>query len=279
MRKVVRITESELKKLIQNIIEEQNLAIGQNFQQGQKIGQQAGQQARQAVNKAAANALAGAKQVLVTIGKATFTIVIYGGTFLFLIGKGMYKVGAAIGNGIMKFLAAIGGLLKTGWTELSTASVNYFNEKMNAAKVAGNNAKAWIDKQADNGIAILKWVVGQGKSLGAQQYAKFLLGVSKLKELKDSLGAWLSQQWETIKNQVGMAWDDALAKVSGMANKAMAGAKSWATDTANKAADYAGKAWGAVQGFLNEFSERLLQIEKMSTSKLLSETLNYKSIL
>jgi hypothetical protein len=72
MAKIVRLTESQLKGLINKVIAEQNLAVGQNFQKGTQTGAVAGQQARQAVNKAVTSAANLGKEVVVTIGKTTF---------------------------------------------------------------------------------------------------------------------------------------------------------------------------------------------------------------
>jgi hypothetical protein len=118
--KVVRLTESDLVRIIEKVISEQG-TVGTNFQQGVQSGAQAGQQARQVVNKVAGDVaqgakkvgtaavqagvatLQGAKQVAITIGKVTFYAIITGGVVVFMIGKGIYKVSAAVGNAIIKF--------------------------------------------------------------------------------------------------------------------------------------------------------------------------------
>jgi len=58
---VVRLTESDLVKIIEKVISEQG-TVGANFQQGVQSGAQAGQQARQAVNKVASDVVQGAKK-------------------------------------------------------------------------------------------------------------------------------------------------------------------------------------------------------------------------
>ena len=62
MKKLVRLTESDLVRIIEKVISEQD-TVGGNFQQGVQSGQQAGQQARQAVNKVAGDVAQGAKKV------------------------------------------------------------------------------------------------------------------------------------------------------------------------------------------------------------------------
>lgn len=299
MKKVVRITESELKKIIQNIIEEQNLAVSQNFQKGQQSGIQAGQQARQVVNKAiqkaGENIQAGAlsvakagKQVIVTIGKTTFTILTYGAAVVFLIGKGIYKVGAAIGNAILKFLSAVGNATVSAATAIGQSALN----GLKTAGIAIEKGAQWVGQQlsslADSGVSMIKWILGQFKALGAVAFAKVLLAANSVKEFGASVGNWIKQQYDSISASVGKKWDDAVAGVKQGWESAKSGMKSaydsvssTAANIGNKASEYAGNAWGAIKGFLSEFFERFISMENKSNVTLLSEMVNYngKSIL
>jgi hypothetical protein len=116
MGKVIRLNESQLKSIIEKIISEASVAPatsqgfqpGQQYQQGKQSTIATGKQAQTAVLNAGRAALKGAKQVVVTVGKTVFNVVIYGGAIIYLIGKGVYKVSAAIGNAIFKFLASTG---------------------------------------------------------------------------------------------------------------------------------------------------------------------------
>lgn len=292
MGKVIKLTETELKRLIENIIQEQGLAVGQNFQQGQQIGMKAGQQARQVVNtavKQGAQAVGNAaKQVVVTIGKVSFTIITYGAAIVYLIGKGVYKVSAAVGNAILKFLSAIGSATVSAVTAMSQAT-------MNGLKTAGiviEKGAQFVGQQLtnlkDSSVAIGKWVIGQFKGLGAAVYAKALVAANSIGELGSAMGTWFKDQYNTVANAIGASWDQAVGmaqkgwqNIKANASKAMDNVKSTATNFANKASDYAGKAFGAVKGFLSEFFDRLISMENKSTNTLLSEMVNYngKSIL
>ena len=299
MGKVIKLTETELKRLIENIIQEQGLAVGQNFQQGQQIGSKAGQQARQAVNTAvkqgaqavgdaAKQVAAGAKQVVVTIGKVSFTIITYGAAIVYLIGKGVYKVSAAVGNAILKFLSAIGSATVSAATAMSQATMN----GLRAAGIAIEKGAQFVGQQLtnlkDSSVAIGKWVIGQFKGLGAAVYAKALVAANTLRELNSALGMWFKDQYNTVANAIGASWDQAVGmaqkgwqNIKAGATKAFDNVKSTATNIANKASDYAGRAVGAIQGFLSEFFDRLISMKNKSTNTLLSEMVNYngKSIL
>ena len=71
-RKVIQLKESELKRLISKIIEEQTASNA--FTQGQTLGMVQGQQARKAVNQVASSVVKGVKETVVTILKVSFKI-------------------------------------------------------------------------------------------------------------------------------------------------------------------------------------------------------------
>lgn len=299
MGKVIKLTESELKRLIENIIQEQNLAMGQNYQQGKDMRVGEFQQKRQAVNtavKQGAQAVGNAakqaanmgKQVIVTIGKVTFTVITYGAAVVFLIGKGLYKVSAAVGNSILKFVSAVGGATVSAATALGQSTISGLKVAGIAMEKGGDFVGQQLVNLKDSTVAIAKWVVGLFKGLGAAAYAKALVGANSIKELGSAMGNWLQGQYNTVANALGASWDEA----KGLAQKGLsnlkAGAKSaydtvskTATNFANKASNYAGQAVGAIQGFLSEFFNRLLSMENKSTNTLLSEMVNYngKTIL
>jgi hypothetical protein len=168
MKKLVRLTESDLVRIIEKVISEQD-TVGGNFQQGVQSGQQAGQQARQVVNKVAGDVaqgakkvgtaavqagvatLQGAKQVAITIGKVTFYAVITGGVVVFLIGKGIYKVSAAVGNAIIKFLAA------TGKATVSAATASSATPAMKQPHHHPHNIASAAQTSAGIISNIIKW--------------------------------------------------------------------------------------------------------------------------
>lgn len=296
MGKTVKLTEGELKRIIEKIISEQSLAVGQNFQQGQQVGQVAGQQARQVVNKAVktgAQAIQNAsvevanfgKQVVVTIGKAAFNVVIYGAATVFLIGKGVYKVSAAIGNAILKFLAASGKAAVSGATKIGNAALS----GMKAGGIAIEKGAKWVGSQisalADSGMSIVKWVINQFKQFGTMVWGSMLIGATKVKEWSGALNSWIKQQYDSIASQVGVAFNDAVSGVKNIANKAASSVKSGlqkagqvGANIANSVSNTAGKIWGGMKGFLQEFFERFNSFKGTDTLTILSESVKYNGL-
>jgi hypothetical protein len=303
MKKIVRLTESQLKDLINKVIVEQDLALGQNYQKGLQTGTAAGQIARQVVNKATASAANLGKEVVITIGKTVLTIVVGAGYAIFLIGKGIYKVTQSIGNAIIKFLSSTGrATIKTAnklgsvaLSGLQSAGVS-INKGLDAIKQQINSIK-------DSSMAVVKWVIGLFKSMGVVIWAKILVSASQIKEFGQEINGWLKQQWSSIQNQVGVTWDKASSWATGAINKAAStvkqgvstaanavkqgvstaanAIKQGATNYTNKVSNVAGNTWGAIQGFLNEMFERLLSFKGTTTDQILSEAVKFngKSIL
>jgi hypothetical protein len=286
MARVVKLTESQLKDLINEIILKED--IKQSYNQGVQTGTQAGQKVRQAVNTAAVKAVNIGKQIVVTIGKITFNIFIAGATVVYLIGKGLYKVSAAVSNAILKFLASTGKAVvsgaqavgKSGMDALKAAGIAI--EKGSQAILQGLNSA----KEATFGV--VKWVIQAFKQFGVQAWAKILVGAAAIKEFGGAVSGWLGQQWGTIQNQVGVAWDKAASWASGAYNKAKQTVssayntvKQGVTGFANKAANVAGNVWGGIKGFLQEMFERYHSFTGKNTLSILSEAIafNGKSIL
>jgi len=297
MGKTVKLTEGELKRIIEKIIsEQQQLAVGQNFQQGQQVGQVAGQQARQVVNKAVktgAQAVQNAsvqvakfgKQVVVTIGKVAFNVVIYGAATVFLIGKGVYKVSAAIGNALLKFLAASGKAVVSGATSIGNAALSGLKAGGIAIEKGAQFVGTQLSGLADSGMSIVKWVLNQFKQFGVAVWGSLLIGATKVKEWAGALGAWIKQQYDTIASQIGVAFNDAVAGVKNMANKAASSVKSGlqkagqvGANIANSVSNTAGKIWGGMKGFLQEFFERFNSFKGTDTLTILSESVKYNGL-
>lgn len=292
MAKVIRLNENDLTKIIKRVIEEQGLAVGQNFQTGQQQTFQAGQQAKQKVKQAVsagAKSIANAgKQVLVTIGKVSFTILVIGGAAIYLIGKGLYKVNMAINNAIMKLISAVGNATVSAATAISQATTN----ALKSAGIAIEQGVDYITKaliqRADDGIKIIKYVIGLFKGLGVMAYAKVLLAANSIQEIAKAAGQWLKEQYNSIASQVGKSWDEAVGWAKQGLQNVKAGAQNLAnkvqnkaTGFVNKAANVAGQAWGAIKGFMNEFFIRLISMENKSSMILMREMKYYnnKSIL
>ncbi len=296
MGKIVKLTEGELKKIIEKIIEEQQLAVGQNFQQGQQQGQQMGANARQVVNKAvnqgvqnvktaANNILQGGKQIAVKIGNVLFNVVIYGAATVFLIGKGVYKVGAAIGNAILKFLAASGKAVVSGATAIGNAAMATLKAGGIAIEKGAQFVAQQLNTLKDNGIAIVKWMVNQFKQFGIQTWGAILIGATKVKEWAGALTGWIKQQYDTISGQIGVAFDNAVAGVKNVATNALNAAKTGlqkvgqaGANIANKVSNTAGKIWGGIKGFLSEMFERYYGFKGNNSLSILSEAVKYNGM-
>ena len=300
-RRVIQLKESELKQLISRIIEEQTAASA--FTQGQQAGQVAGQQARQVVNKAANQAVTAVKQgantvikgvteTVVTFAKVTFKIVIYGAAVVFVIGDTIFKVGAAIGNAIIKFLASSGQAIFKRGEVMAQNTIAAFRK----AGIALEKGAQWVGQQLsslkDSSLAIGKWLIDHARSLGTTLYAKFLVGMAGIKELGATFGNYLKNGWASIQKSVGVAWENASNWASGMYNKAKEGLANVGTAISNKASqvgtaignkanqiaqgvsNLAGKAWGGIQGFLQEMYERYHSFSD-NTKSILNEAVHY----
>lgn len=296
MGKTVKLTEGELKRIIEKIISEQSLAVGQNFQQGQQAGMQGGQQARQVVNKAvnagvqnvktaANNVVQGGKQVVVTIGKVAFNVVIYGAATVFLIGKGVYKVSAVIGNALLKFLTASGKAVVSGATAIGNAALS----GLKAAGIAFEKGAQFVGTQlsalADSSMSIVKWIINQFKQFGTMVWGSMLIGATKVKEWAGALTGWIKQQYDSIAGQIGVAFNDAVSgakaigqKVANAVSTGINNVKSAASGIANKVSNTAGKIWGGIKGFLQEFFERYNSFQGTDTLTILSESVKYNGL-
>jgi hypothetical protein len=299
-RKVIQLKESELKRLISKIIEEQTASNA--FTQGQTLGMVQGQQARKAVNQVASNAVKGLKETVVTILKVSFKIVIIGGAVVYLIGNGIYKIGAAAHNAILKFIAASGKAVIKTFNQISQNTINSFNKIGVAFDKGMNVVNQKLATLKDSTVSIAKWAINSFKQFGTQQWAKVLVAAAGIKEFAGLVGDHLKNSWASIQNQVGVAWDQASnwakgqynAAVQGVkntANAAVQGAKNVYNQTTNaiknkagefaqSAANVAGKTLGAIQGFLSEMYERYLSFSN-DTESILSEAVafNGKEIL
>jgi hypothetical protein len=304
-KRVITLTESDLIRIIEKVISEQDTISG-NFQQGTQKGVQAGQQARQTVNKVVGNVaqgakkvgtaavqagaatLQGAKQVAITIGKVTFYAVITSGYMVFLLGKGIFKVTAAVGNAIVKFLAATGKATVSAATAVGQKTLG----GLQAAGIAIGKGAQYVAQQfgqmKDSTVSFVKWMINQFKQFGTAAWAKILVAASQVKEWASALGGFLKQSWNTIASKVGVAWDQAsnwasgkLTQIKQGVQNAASAVKSGVQNVANNAANVAGNLWGGVKGFFTEMFERYLSFEGTNILEIISEAKAYngKSIL
>ena len=272
---------------------------GVNFQQGVQTGVQSGQNARKAVNTAVNTAvqgvkqtgtaaLQGAKQVVITIGKVIFYAIITGGVVVFLIGKQIYKVSEAVGNSIIKFLAATGKATVSAATQVSQQVIG----GLQSAGIAINKGAQFVGQQLgqlkDSTVTLVTWMINQFKQFGTTAWAKILVAASQIKEWSSSIAGFLKQSWNSIQNEVGVAWEQASNWASSKASQIKQGVQSGVNKVkqgvqsgVNKVANTAGNVYGAVQGFFNEMFERYFGFEGTNILEIISEasTYNGKSIL
>lgn len=288
-RKVVHITESQLKRLIEKVIEEQsvsntdgNFHMGQSYKQGAQSTQASGLAAKQAVVKAAGEVAKAGKQAIIRIGKVTITAITYGAAVIWLIGKGVYKLTAAIANSLIKLITATGKVVVGAATVLGTAAIN----GLKAAGIAIEKGAKWVGQQLnslkDSTVAVGKWLIGVMKQFGAKAWAKVLAGAAAIAGLGQQLGGWLQSQWTSIQKEIGVAWNQAKSWASGAlksAGQAISNAasnvKQGVANAANTVAGAAGKAAGWLQGFLSELFNRFVSFKGNDMMSILSEARQY----
>jgi hypothetical protein len=210
MGKVIRLNESQLKSIIEKIIQEQQFQPGQQYQKGKQSTIASGQQAQAAVINAGRLALKGAKQILVTIGKTAFNVVIYGGAIIYLIGKSAYKVSAAIGNALFKFLASTGKATVAAATAVGDATITGLKAAGVAIEKGAQAVSAWVGSLKDQSVAIIKWVFNLYKQFGAAVWGKILIAGGAIRDFSAALGSWLKDSYNTVAKQIGVGWDQAM---------------------------------------------------------------------
>jgi hypothetical protein len=109
-------------------------------------------------------------------------------------------------------------------------------------------------------------------------WGKVLIAATSIKEWAGALSGWIKQQYDTIAQQVGVAFNDAVSGVKKIGQKVAGAVQGAATNIANTASKYAGKAMGAIQGFLQEFFERYNSFTGTDSLTILSESVKYNGL-
>jgi hypothetical protein len=283
MKRTLHLSESELITLIQKIINEQQ-TMGQSYEKGKQTGTATGQQARQSVNKAAMEVAKVGKQVVIKIGNTVLTVVTYSAAVLWLIGDTIYKVSAAVSQQLIKLLSATGKVVVGAAQSLGQGVLNAMRKADIAVDKGGQFVGKQLQSMADSTVNAAKWLLTQCKQLGVKAWAGILAGASKIEGIKDQLAGWLASQWKSIQNQVGVAWDQAKNMASGAIQSAKAGVQSAASNIkagaqaiGNKVADYAGRASGFLQGFLNEMFKRIFSYQSNTVIGVLTESSKFNN--
>jgi hypothetical protein len=292
MGKIIKLTESQLRDVVTKVINEQSL--GQSYQQGQllSIKNQAGVAQAKAVRNLAISAFKGAKQTVVKIANAYFTIVIYAGATIWVIGKGIYKVTQAVSDALLKLIASTGKAVISAGQAVAQGTVAVFKAAGVMVEKGAQAVTQYLTSMKDSSIAAAKWLINSCKALGAAVWGKMLIGVGTIKELSGALGGWAKQQYSAIAKSLGVAWDTAVnaaskgydafkQNVSNAANKitgAYDSVKQGASNFANKVANTAGQFTQGAQNFMSnlfEMVERWAAMDGMSHSQILNESQKY----
>jgi hypothetical protein len=280
MKKIVILKESDLVKIIKNLIEEQD--ISQKFQAGQKRGQVAGKQAKETIVKGANQLIQKGKEILITIGGYAITIIVLPFAVVWNIGGKIFKLGRLASDSLLKLLSSTGKVVVGTAKQITQSSIN-------ALKAAGimidkgyEFVKQQIGNLKDSAISVAKFAINKMKKFGTKIYASVLIGASKIQGLGQQLGSWLSSQWNTIAQKVGATWNNAknwaanqINNIKDAVSGAVSSVKKGVSDLAGGIANKAGQAFGAIQGFLGEMLYRMLSFESNDTLSILSEARQY----
>lgn len=290
-RKIIHLTESDLRKLISKIIEEQSVST--SFNQGKQMGMVQGQQARQAVNQAAIAVSKGMKETTITVGKFSFKVIIYGAVVVFLIGKTLFKIQQAAANAILKFLSATGKSVVKQYTQATQATL----DSLKLAGIAIEKGSQYVGQQfaslRDQTVSVAKWSVNLFKQFGSQTFAKVLIAAAGIKEFSSMLGDFLKTSWSSIQNQIGVTWENAsnwakgafksaAQKVQNTASQlgqsVARGVQNTASQLGQSVAKGVGNVVGGIKGFLSEMYERYISFST-NTISILSEAKSYNGKL
>lgn len=286
-KRVIHLTETDLKKLIKKLIKEQSLSsdFKQSMSQSRSSGKEDQQRVIQHVKQGVSGTLKLMKQTIITIGKIMFTVIVVGLAIIFLIGNAIYKVSQAIGNSIIKFISSTGKAVIRTATKIEQKTIDAFKSLKISLEKGIDFVSQQLANLKDSSVAIAKWVVNSFKQFGIQFWGKILVMVSGIKELSNILSNYLKTSWSSIQNKVGVAWEDASKwatgtfnavkqKVSNTADQIGNSIKNKANDLAHSAARKMGSALGYAQGFLSEMYERYLSFSD-NTLSILSEAKQY----
>lgn len=290
-RKIIHLTESDLRKLISKIIEEQTMTS--SFNQGQQLGMVQGQQARQAVNQAAVAISKGMKETIITVGKFSFKVVVCGAVVVFLIAKTLFKVQQAAANAILKFISATGKAVVKQLAQVTQATL----DSLKLAGIAIEKGLQYVEQQftslRDQTVSVAKWSINLFKQFNSQIFAKVLIAAAGIKEFSSMLGDFLKTSWSSIQNQIGVTWENAsnwakgafksaAQKVQNTASQlgqsVVRGVQNTASQLGQSVAKGVGNVVGGIQGFLSEMYERYLSFSS-NTISILSEATSYNGKL
>jgi len=205
MKRIVRLTESDLTRIVKRIISEQNQSYSKGYNQGQTAGKQTQQAVKGAV-KQAGQFVKGATEQVITIAGQSIKAVFVGGLVVFILAGRAIKVGLDVGKKILSFLGSLGK--------------QFGNIVVSGAKSVGNFAKNTIDKAATDVKFLYNTIFGMLKKVGGKLYSGALEMASKINDIWNNISSWASGALKSVKKAVGDVYNTASNAVGSAYNQA-----------------------------------------------------------
>lgn len=238
MKKIIRLTESDLTNIVKKVIEEQQTAA---YVAGQQVGKQVQQgvkKAGQAVKNVAVKTGQAIKDAVVSVVSMAGKVLkfyVMGAFCVVYIGVQAFKLSVDLGKKVLSFLGSlakqVGGIVVGG----AKAAANFTADM---AKKAGNNIAGFF-------TSLFNII----KGLGAKAWAGALQLASKIGDI-----------WQYIKNWATDALKSAWSSVKAGASKAYNTVKKGVSNAWNAAGKAVDDTWNAASGFVSGvFSESVIR--------------------
>lgn len=189
MEKVIRLTESDLIKIVKRVISEDNKPTG-----AYKTGQQVGKTIKNVVLQT------------IQIGKTILKAYVVGVFMVFIIYGKLFKLALEIGKKVLSFLASlakqVGGIVISGAKKVADFAVDRFN------------------KAVQDYVAFFNSLFNVIKSLGAKAWAAALSLASKIGEIWKYISSWASKALQSAIATVKKVGQDIVGGVKDAYNTA-----------------------------------------------------------
>jgi len=240
MKKVIKLTENDLIKVIKQVISEQNV---------QSAAFKAGFQAGKAV-----------KQTVIKIGQISLTIIFLPAIVGIKLGQATFKVAQAIGNVILSFLTALAKQVK-GIVIGAAQTIKY----------TANQISSFISKASTNILQFFKSMFDAIWKLGQAAWGAAVIAASKIAELwsyvKQFAGNMLNKAYNFVKGGVQAVGQGIKKGAQAVGSAIQSGAQAVGKGLSN--------AWDAASGFVSGLFESILEdyyyYRSLSTRRLMYE--------